>query len=759
MSSEFAPRTCARRGVVRACVAAASLAAPVVVASLSSALAQTTQQLPEVTVESKKSKPKAKAKSAPVQPQSAGSVTPSAATGASLTVPNTAEAQAQLSNVPGSVTVVPDTAYKSSTPAVTLKDVLDYVPGIFIQPKWGEDSRLSIRGSGLSRNFHLRSTQLFMDGVPINTADGYGDLQEIDPTAYRYVEVYKGANALRYGANSLGGAINFVTPTGRDANILQASADIGSFGFHRLQASSGGAKGPFDFFVTGSWQEADGFRDHSWGESTRASANLGYKLSPNVETRFYFNASDIMQRIPGAVTRDSALNSPKTAAAGNITLDQQRNIESWRLANKTAFRLSPNTTLETGIFVVDRHLMHPIFQWIDYQYDDYGGFGRITDERLIGGYKNRLIAGVNLHNGEIDNKQFQNLAGAVKGNLLSSSIDSSKNISAYIENSFYFMPDVALVAGTQFLHAVRDRRDRFLTEPHHREPDPAGRLRPQGVRRLEPEAGPAVERQPVLAGVRQRLAQRRGAELRREQLHQSCGLSGEAADRHHLRDRHARPHARLHLGPRRLSRPDQGRAAVPRCGCQQRARATCEISIAPCTRASRSASEPRLLKSMFVRAGTPDKLWLNLAYTFNDFRFDDDPVFGDNVLPGAPRHFLRGELLYKHPTGLFAGPTVEWVPVALYVDNENTTKAVPYTLLGAKFGFDNGGPFSAYIEGRNLTDEHYIASVSITDLVNPNGSNRTLRARHRPRRVRRREIQVVIGMQLAKQMNISGETP
>ena len=134
-------------------------------------------------------------------------------------MPNTAEAQAQLSNVPGSVTVVPDTAYKSSTPAVTLKDVLDYVPGIFIQPKWGEDSRLSIRGSGLSRNFHLRSTQLFMDGVPINTADGYGDLQEIDPTAYRYVEVYKGANALRYGANSLGGAINFVTPTGRDANI------------------------------------------------------------------------------------------------------------------------------------------------------------------------------------------------------------------------------------------------------------------------------------------------------------------------------------------------------------------------------------------------------------------------------------------------------------------------------------------------------------------------------------------------------------
>jgi iron complex outermembrane receptor protein len=52
------------------------------------------------------------------------------------------------------------------------------------QPKWGDDTRLSIRGSGLSRNFHLRGVQLYMDGIPINTADGYGDFQEIDPTAY-----------------------------------------------------------------------------------------------------------------------------------------------------------------------------------------------------------------------------------------------------------------------------------------------------------------------------------------------------------------------------------------------------------------------------------------------------------------------------------------------------------------------------------------------------------------------------------------------
>ena len=201
-------------------------AALLLLAILAVCRAAEAQSLPPVVVETPKKQPKATPKAATKGPTTAPVTQPAAAPagqslaldpaatppGGSLTVPTTAQAQAILARVPGSVVVVPDTAYKYSTPAATLKDVLDYVPGVFIQPKWGEDSRLSIRGSGLSRNFHLRSVQLYMDGIPINTADGYGDFQEIDPTAYRYVEVYKGANALRFGANSMGGAINFVSP-------------------------------------------------------------------------------------------------------------------------------------------------------------------------------------------------------------------------------------------------------------------------------------------------------------------------------------------------------------------------------------------------------------------------------------------------------------------------------------------------------------------------------------------------------------------
>jgi iron complex outermembrane receptor protein len=125
-----------------------------------------------------------------------------------------------------------------------------------------------------------------------------------------------------------------------------------------------------------------------------------------------------------------------------------------------------------------------------------------------------------------------------------------------------------------------------------------------------------------------------------------------------------------------------------------------------------------VLQSILTDGLTPDKLWLRTAYTFNDFYYDGDATFGDNELPGAPRHFVRAELLYKHPSGVYVGPNVEWVPEEYYVDSANTVTTEAYAIWATKVGYDNGGTWTAYLEGRNLSDEAYIASTSIIDRAN-----------------------------------------
>jgi iron complex outermembrane receptor protein len=619
-------------------------------------------------------------------------------------VPTTAQATAEIQRTPGGVEVVPDTAFKDG-PARTVKDILGWVPGVLTQPRWGEDARVSIRGSGLSRNFGNRGINMYMDGIPINTADGLLDLFEIDPTAYRYVEVFKGANALRFGANSLGGAVNFVMPTGRDASLFEGRIDAGSFGFLKGQASSGAASGPYDYFVTASAQREDGFREHSNGHLERSSANFGYQFSPDAETRFYVNANSWRQRLPGEVTKTSALDSPQTANFEFVRLDQQRNVDSVRLANKTALRFGP-TTVELGIFGLDRHVMHPIYQWLDYTVQDYGGFVRATDDRMIGGYRNRVVAGVNLDNGTIDNQQFVNLTGAVKGALAASTLDKSVNDSVYAENSFFILPNVALIAGGVFLHATRDRIDRFLSDGDQ-----------SGSRTYDipsPKVGALWDVDPTwqVFGNVSRSAEVPTFDANTFATLASSDLNAQTATTYEIGTRSRKPDITWDISLYRaeIRNELQCLTTSPYSPC----------SVVNADRTVHQGIEAGLgvafLKSVFAQE---DRFWFNLAYTYSDFFFDGDTRYGNNRLPGAPPQYIRAEVLYKRLDGFFAGPNVEWVPRGYYADNANLVTVDPYALLNFRIGYDAGTGWSSYLEGRNLFDTRYISSVAIAGIANP----------------------------------------
>ncbi|WP_316229576.1 TonB-dependent receptor family protein [Bradyrhizobium sp. SZCCHNR1070] len=686
--------------------------------SYASAQAQQSSQLPPVNVEPPQPQQARSARSGTEQARRAGRApqptasqpaTAPAQPSASLTVPGTQQATRMIEQTPGAVALVPDTAYKNA-PAQTIKDVLDYVPGVFAQPKWGDDTRLAIRGSGLSRNYHLRGTQLYMDGIPINTSDGYGDFQEIDPTAYRYVEVYKGANALQFGANALGGAINFVMPTGRDASWFDTRLDAGAFGYLRSQVSSGGANGPADYFVTGSAWRQDGYRDHSWGNGERASANFGYQFSPEFETRFYLNANTVRQRIPGEVTKDSALNSPRTAATANVVNDWQRNIDTVRIANKSTIRLD-NTEIDFGVFAVERHLMHPIYQWLDYRYHDYGGFVRAVDDRIIGGHRNRFTVGLNILNGTIDADQFANIGGN-KGAQLSSLLQKPENYTLYAENAWYVVPSVSLIAGAQFLHAVRAQQVNFSLNG-----DVPGT---STFNILSPKLGVLWDVDPswqVFANVsRSGEAPSFGESVAPNFLNPTFptipffDIKAQTATTYEIGTRGRRPDVTWDLALYHADLRNELQCFYSSFG-------TCNVTNADRTmhQGVEAGLGVSLFKGLAVHAGEPDRIWLNLAYTYSDFRYVNDATWGNNRLPGAPPHFLRAELLYKHPSGFSVGPNIEWIPQAYYVDSANTLTTEPYLIWGLKAAYDDGRNFSAYVEGRNLGNKAYIAATSIID--------------------------------------------
>lgn len=202
----------------------------------------------------------------------------------------------ELARRPGSNILIEEKQITETT-TVNLQEVLQFAPGVRFQSRFGADEgQFQIRGTSLRNNFHHRGINILINGIFFGDADGFSDFESIDLLAYERIEVYKGANALRYGANSIGGAINFVPRTGYSASTLQMRMLGGSFGLVSGQVSSGKVLEPFkvgsmsatmDYYISVSGNRQDGFQDNSQQARERINANIGLQLGNHQEIRAY----------------------------------------------------------------------------------------------------------------------------------------------------------------------------------------------------------------------------------------------------------------------------------------------------------------------------------------------------------------------------------------------------------------------------------------------------------------------------------------
>ena len=629
----------------------------------------------------------------------------------SLVTPGVAAAKAHIEQTPGSVALVSAEEFKDGR-AVTIKDMLDYTPGVLAQSRINEESRLSIRGSGLSRTYHLRGLNLYQDNIPVNLADGAADFQDIDPLAFRYVEVYKGANALPLGSATLGGAINFVTPTGHNADAFGARLEYGSFNTRRAQISSGQVIENTDYYASLSQLLSNGYRDFSDQKTTRFSGNIGQKLRYDLETRFFLTYSDGNQQLPGNLTKAQLNAEPKQANAFYKNNSWQRDPEVFRIANKTTWR-GESAEVNAGIYTQQKDLYHPIFELIDQQNSDYGVFANTTLNTRIAGYKNDLLFGTNLSTGDTQSLRYVNLQGAYGAKTFDGK-ESSNNANFYAENRFYFAPELALIAGSQFLYAGREYTDRFLSNG-----DQSGEKNYYG---FSPKIGALWDVTPntqLFTNLSWSYEPPTFSELE-QMLPGTTGLANIDAQKATTFEIGSRGHAGrfewdaniYHSWLRdelMMYTVAPGQSGVTNAG-------------ETIHRGFELGGSAKLWEGLFINSAAQDDLKFRLAYTFSDFQFDNDAVYGDNDIPGAPKHYFRAELRYDNPLGFYIAPNIEWVPDGYYVDMTNTLESDSYALLGLKAGVDVTKDVALFLDARNLTDETYAGT---TDVITTPGAFNT----------------------------------
>lgn len=373
-----------------------------------------------------------------------------------------AQARERLSRTPGAVAVVSAESYEDRY-ALGFSDTLRSVPGVFAQRRWGEEVRLSIRGSGIGQSLHLRGVLLAQDGVPFSQPDGFGDFQELDPLVVRYMEVYKGGNAIRFGGAALGGAVNVLTPTGRDApfsNLVRVEA--GSFETRRAHVALAREGDDWDIYAAGTWSGSDGFLPHQNADSKRLTLNLGRRLGEDREVRLIVQANDLDLDISGTQSLSKALTQPRAPDPYVENLRFGRDIQSIRVTAQTRWRFNDALVFEGGAYIADKALFHPVPVVLDNHYRFWGGFGRLDWTGSIAGLRADAFAGVYFRTGDNDSAVFLNTGGANPGFRVGSTQQDATGLDVFAEGRLFISDRLALIGGGSWGRAEREVDNRLV---------------------------------------------------------------------------------------------------------------------------------------------------------------------------------------------------------------------------------------------------------------------------------------------------------
>ncbi|WP_291171756.1 TonB-dependent receptor [Hyphomicrobium sp.] len=720
-----------------------------------------TVELPAVVVEGSAPAPKKKKKAA--SPTSSAGVQAATATGSAPEESSdgagsaAAEAARKLDAIAGGTSVVANEDISPKASA-SLSEMLAFVPGVVVQNFFGgnDQPRLQIRRSGLQQNPSERGTLVLQDGLPINRADGSYIVGFADPKSAAFAEIYRGYTANRLGATVLGGAINFVSPTGITSPGAEVTVEGGSFGHFATHAQAGAQQGNFDAHASLSYTERDGYREHNESERTNFNLNAGARVNDNISTRLFFGYTDLSFDVVGPLSRDLLEQNPKQTCSGppfpspvpayplpagscrgpNVLRDDpHREAEQFRIGSRTTARSGADLfDVALGYTYTDDSFTFPVGSGVR---DTEGGDFTAVARYAYAPHPSRALPLFELTGqyvvGSTDRDYFINARGK-KGALFGENEFDSTTLSIHTGFNVPLTERLTVSPAIAYSYASRENADVF-----------AGASRPRynaatntyvaslpfadtsydhSYQEWTPSLGLTYDlarNQSLFAAVSRSFEPPTHDDLIaaiQGSPHSSAGTnpSGATPALFSTPDLDAQTATTLEGGWKGSTRDFAWSAIAYYSWVEDEL-----LNLRDASGNSLGAINADKTTHFGIELGAAVDITTNLsgraAYTYQDFRFDGDANHGDNRLAGAPRHIVNAALRYTFIPGLWLEAEVNWVPDETPVDNANTLFNEAYTVVDLRSNYDITESISIFGEVANVFDEKYASATLIVDSV------------------------------------------
>jgi iron complex outermembrane receptor protein len=593
-----------------------------------------------------------------------------------------------------------------------------------------QEPRIVMRGFAIANNQHRSTVIMLRDSAPLTDVHGTSNTSEIDLQSTKSIELYRGVATLREGGGNLGGAVNFVSKTGRTARQgLTARVDIGasSDGKPASQAhvavASGPESSPLDYYVAATGVYENGFRDNNRRSSEQFHSNLGYRFSDFLSTRVFVDAVNSKTELAGGLEPALALSDPQEPTPP-VTLgplfpggpvfnlidgarqdDFARDIREARIANMTQFTIFDHD-VEIGGHYTRREVSSPQVDFagfIEEEGSEWGARAQVEHVMPVFGRELLYRAGGSYTTGSQTSDRFENINGS-KGDPLSNTEHRSKNLNGFVQGFYKPLKKLVVDLGVKFIRVERDLTDfddddtdsRTFTGVAARAgaayqmldnvevyASASRAYEPPSLYELideEPTNFNSLEEQDAFtleAGLRGSLSDWVGWDI----VYYDTDVENEIVN---LADPSSFVNGDVFENVDKTT--------------HKGVEAGIDLNLFPGAMRSRGAA-----------------LTLRNVYNYNNFRFiDADPLgpIDGNRIAGAPVHLYRGELRYKVDGRWFAALNVAYTRGDYFADHVNEVSVPTGAVIGFSAGMTLNDQIEIYASGENITDRAYVAGVT-----------------------------------------------
>lgn len=220
-------------------------------------------------------------------------------------------------DLPLSIDAVTGSEVRDARMGANLSEIAPRIPGVVINYRSTAAQELSIstRGFGARSQFGVKGIRIYVDGIPLNSADGQGQAGSINLDTLGQIEFLRGPFSALYG-NSSGGVVQAFTRDGAKDPTITVGASTGTWNTNKQSMTLEGQVGPVNYILNTYQYVTDGYRDFSQYRRDNFNGKISYQFSPDTKFTFVGNYMDQpYTNDPNALTPSEFASNSRQAGA------------------------------------------------------------------------------------------------------------------------------------------------------------------------------------------------------------------------------------------------------------------------------------------------------------------------------------------------------------------------------------------------------------------------------------------------------------